>query len=161
MNIIKKAFRVITVVIVGFVIGFRINEKRNQKRIAVQKEYADKHLTLYLMMNQWVKLKQKNKAIVDYLKRQGYQKVAIYGMNYVGETLLDELDGSCVEVKYAIDKNAKNLYSKVDVLLPDDDLEQVDAILITPVTYISEIKQELSKKVTCDLVSIEDILYEM
>ena len=55
------------------------------------RELAEKHLALFLMMNQWVKVKQEGKNLSCYFEKNGYKKIAIYGMSYAGETLLEEL----------------------------------------------------------------------
>lgn len=49
----------------------------------------------------------------DYFLRNGYKKITIYGMRYVGETLLDELKNSEINVVYGIDKNADFVCSDV------------------------------------------------
>lgn len=60
-------------------------------RIKENQEKSDKHLALFLMMNQWVKIKQEGKNLASYLEQEGYKKIAIYGMHYAGETLVEEL----------------------------------------------------------------------
>ena len=113
------------------------------------------------MMNQWVRAKQENKNITEYIERNNYKSIAIYGMNYVGERLLNELRGSAITVKYAIDKKADEMYSDIDIMFPNDELGDVDAIIVTAISFIDEVKQTLSKKVTCPIISLEDILYEL
>lgn len=82
-------------------------------------------------------------------------------MNYVGETLLSEMAGSKVTVKYGIDKNAERIYQDIDVVLPDDALDDVDAVIVTAVTFFDEIEETLSQKVNCPILSLEDILCEI
>lgn len=124
-------------------------------------QYSDKHLSLYLMMNQWVNIKQEGKNLSTYFLKNGYKRIAIYGMSYAGETLLKELKGTEVKVVYAIDKNAKNIYSNVNIVSLGDSLEEVDVVVITAITFLGEIENQLSKKLTCPLLSLEDILYEV
>ncbi|MDE7204189.1 MAG: hypothetical protein K2O91_20380 [Lachnospiraceae bacterium] len=135
--------------------------KTLKKKVDYKSKMSEKHLALYLLMNQWVKVKQENKSIADYLEENGYKEIAIYGMNYVGETLLDELTNSNVKVKYAIDKNANSIYSDVDVVTPDDELTEVDAVIVTAITFFDEIEENLSEKMDCPILSMEDILYEV
>lgn len=132
-----------------------------KKRIAEVQQYSNKHLALYLLMNQWVKVKQANKDIPAYLIKQGYKKVAIYGMNYVGQTLYDELKDSEVTVAYAIDKKADEIFAPVDTLSPDDDLPDTDAVIVTAITFFDEIEELLVSKIDADIISVEDILYEV
>lgn len=131
------------------------------KQSSMNQKLANKHLALYLMMNQWVKVKQENKSIAEYLESKGYKEIAIYGMNYVGETLLNELANSDVKVKYGIDKNADTIYSFINVVTPNDQLAEVDAIIVTPITFYDEIEELLSSLTECPILSIEDILYNI
>ena len=82
-------------------------------------------------------------------------------MSYVGERLYDELKDSDIEVKYAIDKNADGIYSDVEIVTPQEELKEVDAIVVTPVFYFDEIVEALEKKTESEVLSLEDILYEL
>ncbi len=146
---------------VGAAAGAVSAGKNAGEKINSRQELADKHLALYLMMNQWVKVKQEGKNLSSYFEKNGYKKIAIYGMNYVGETLLEELKGTGVEVAYAIDKNAERIYADIDVYTPDDDLGQVDAVVVTAITFFDEIEELLSDKTDCPAISLEDVLYEV
>lgn len=161
----KKAKIIFITSVIGTVIGIGIGVgvigRGILKRSGKNAELAQKHLQLYLLMNQWVKVKQKNKSIVEYLRDSGYKKIAVYGMNYVGETLIDELKGSDIRVVYGIDKNASDIYSDIDVVTPDEELANVDAVIVTPITFFSEIEDMLSLKMDCPILSIEDILYDV
>lgn len=157
----KKGVVSVISALVGAAAGIGAVGKLGNEKLKKAQGYADKHLALYLMMNQWVKIKQENKSIADYLEKNGYKQIAVYGMNYVGETFLAELDNTNVVVKYAIDKNAERIYADVDVVLPDDQLQNVDAVIVTPITFFDEIEEMLSKKLDCPIISLEDILYEV
>lgn len=147
--------------VAGGMAGAGIAHRMESKKTDKERGYAKKHLALYLMMNQWVKVKQKNKSLIDYMEKHGYRDVAIYGMNYVGETLAEEFAGSGISVKYGIDKNTDNIYSDMTVLAPDDALPEVDAVIITAITFYDEIEEQLSKKMDCPILSLEDILFEI
>ena len=43
----------------------------------------------------------------------------------------------------------------------EDDLKPVDAIVVTAITFFDEIKEKLSEKIDCPIISLEDILYEV
>ena len=99
--------------------------------------------------------------MVEYFTKHNYKTVAIYGMKELGERLVDELRDSDIKVCYAIDKNADQIYSDVDIVTPDDNLEPVDVIVVTAIFYFDEIYDMLSEKVDYPIVSLEDLLYEI
>ena len=138
--------------IVGKVTGKSLNKVRSM---------SDKHFALFQMMNQWVKVKQEGKSLALYFEKNGYKKIAIYGMSYAGETLMDEIKDTDVIVAYAIDQNADSIYADVDVMSMDDELESVDAVVVTAITFFDEIEEKLSEKMDCPIISLEDILYEV
>ena len=113
------------------------------------------------MMNQWVKVKQEGKNLASYFEKYGYKKIAVYGMSYAGETLISELKETDITIAYGIDKNAASIYVDVDVLSMEDNLEPVDAVVVTAITFFDEIEEKLSEKMDCPIISLEDILYEV
>lgn len=131
------------------------------KATEVQRNMSEKHLALFLMMNQWVAVKQEGKNLADYFEKQGYKSIAVYGMSYAGERLLEELKGSDIQVQYGIDKNADNIYMDVNIVTMEDELKPVDAIVVTPIFFFDDIEEELSQKIDCPIISMEDVLYEV
>ncbi len=161
VKIMKKSLISILSGLIGIFIGVVGTKKMIQKKIREGWEMSEKHLSLFLMMNQWVEIKQEGKNLRSYFEENGYYEIAIYGMSYAGETLINELQGSNVKIKYGIDQNAENIYADINLVSPDDELENVDAIIITPIKFFDEIEKKLSKKVNCPILSLEDILYEV
>lgn len=133
----------------------RVEENEKIKSMSI------KHFELFQMMNQWVKVKQEGKNLVSYFEANGYHKIAVYGMSYVGETLIDELRGTGIEIVYGIDKNAELIYSDIDVVSPEDELKSVDAVVVTAITFFDEIEKLLASKMDCPIVSLEDIVYKV
>ena len=131
------------------------------KATEVQRNMSEKHLALFLMMNQWVAVKQEGKNLADYFDKQGYKSIAIYGMSYAGERLLEELKCSDIQVQYGIGKNADNIYMDVNIVTMEDELKPVDAIVVTPIFFFDDIEEELSQKIDCPIISLEDVLYEV
>ena len=124
------------------------------------KNLADKYLILFLLMNEWVKVKQMNLSISDILMKNGYRRIGIYGMSYVGQRLVDELENKAVEVKYCIDKNTTGSTYKSKKITNIDGIDKdVDCIVVTPVFYFDEIAKEIRDKVSVKVVSLEEIIY--
>lgn len=157
----KKVIMAVLSSVAGVALGAGVVRKKVSESEKKQKAYADKHLELFLLMNQWVRVKQENRSIADYLQKKGFSTIAIYGMSYAGETLFNELEDSMIKVKYGIDKMADSVYSDIDIVSPESELEEVDAIIVTAITFFESIEKMLMEKVHCPILSLEDILYEV
>lgn len=157
----KKAVISVLSALTGAAVGAGVVGKTCTKSNTKIQNMSDKHLALFLLMNQWVKVKQEGKNLSNYFEKNGYKKIAIYGMSYAGETLVEELRNSEVEVMYGIDKNADNLYAEFDVVSPENVEDNVDAVVVTPIFFMDEIEEMLSEKFSCPIISLEDILYEV
>ncbi len=145
----------------GALIGAGATGKVALEKTSKIQSMSDKHLALFQMMNQWVRVKQDGKNLSEYFKREGYQNIAIYGMSYAGETLVNELKGTDINVKYGIDKNADSIYADIDIFSLEEKLEKVDAVVVTAITFFDEIEEVLSEKVDCPVISLEDVLYDI
>lgn len=144
----------------GIAIIEHIILRSKKKEILECKEMSDKHLTLMLLMNQWLKIKQDGRKIEDYFYENEIKTIAIYGMSYAGERLYEELKNTDIEIRYAIDRNCEGIYTDVDVLSMDEEFPEVDAIVVTSVFYFKEIKDMLQEKTDCRIVSLEDVIYK-
>lgn len=157
----KKGILMALTSLTGFITGAGIVGQRMGKEIEKNHDKSDKHLALYLMMNQWVKVKQDGKNLAEYFEANGFKNIAIYGMNYVGETLFDELKNTDIKVAYGIDKNADQIYSPIDIYNDEEKLKEVDAVVVTAITYFDEIERTLAGKLNCPIISLENVLYEV
>lgn len=157
----KKPVISILSTLAGAALGAGAVRKVSLDKTKKVQSMSDKHLALFLMMNQWVKVKQEGKGLAAYFETNGYKKIAIYGMSYAGETLVDELKNTGITVAYGIDKRADSLYTDLDIVTMEDDLGDVDAIVVTAITFFDEIEEQLLEKIDCPILSLEDILYEV
>ena len=157
----KKGMASVAMALAGAGMGATVAGKAMEKRADKWQLMSDKHLALFLMMNQWVQVKQKGKNLSVFFEKNNYKKIAIYGMSYAGETLLDELKDSGICIKYGIDKRASRISEEIDMVTIEDDLQEVDAVVVTAITFFDEIAEELGHKLNCPILSLEDILYEV
>lgn len=129
----KKRIISVLSALAGAVAGAAAVGNMADKAVNKARNMSDKHLALFLMMNQWVQVKQEGKNLAEYMEKHNYRMIAIYGMSYAGERVLAELKGSNITVKYGIDRSADSLYSDIEIVSPDGELEDVDAIVVTPI----------------------------
>ena len=153
-----------TTAVLGLAAGIAAGEATigKTRKNAMRKIEEDniKFHEFYAILLQWVHMRNEGKTIGAYLKKCGYNTVAIYGMKELGEELLYELKDSEVEVKYAIDKNADDLYAETDIYRPDEELEPVDAVIVTAVHWFDDIEKDMKKKLGCPVLSLEDVVYD-
>lgn len=138
------------------VLGYKKIKQHEEDFKVIKKNEA-----ILKMFSQWLLIKQEGKSIGNYLKENGYKKIAIYGMSFAGERLLDELKQTDIEVAYGIDQNADRIFSEIEVVSQDGDLEAVDAIIVTAIYYFDDIEEKLSELVDCPILSLEDIIFEI
>ncbi len=145
----------------GMIVSYALMNKKFKKQLGAETALSNKHLSLFLLMQQWIRQKIKGRNVADYLRNKGIKTVAIYGMNYVGDALLDDLRAFDIEVKYGIDMNAAHIFSIVPVYHPDDTLPEVDAVIVTAISSFDSIEEKLLPKIDACILSLEDIVYEI
>lgn len=129
-----------------------------QNSIRKWKEQADKNRSLFLIMSQWVRIYQEGHRLEEYFLKNHYRRIAVYGMGDLGKRFVKEFAASDVQIAYAIDCNAKHILSDVKLITPDDEMESVDAIVITVTSGFREIQKQLFLKANCAIIAIEDVL---
>lgn len=138
----------------------KVNNFQIEENLLEKKQWL-KYNHMFQLMNYWLLLKQKNIHISDYLLKEGYQSIAIYGIGHMGLRLFDELKDNGIKVKYAIDQRADDISINLRVIPPDKIIEKVDAIIVTVITSFNEIENSLKEKINIPILSLEDMIYEM
>ncbi len=154
----KGVAGVLSAVAGGVAGGLAVSVKSN-KEVKKWRGFSNKHLEMIKLYDQWFATKQEGKSVADYLRSEGIKTVAIYGMSFMGQRLHEELRNTDIEVKYGIDKNWNNIYADIDIVTPEDDLEEVDAIIVTAFYFFDEIEDSLLEKTDSRILSLEDLVY--
>ena len=114
----------------------------------------------YMQAMQWLQLKLEGKKIEEYLLACNYHMIAVYGMSYMGKCLVRELENSSITVKYGIDRGMP-LHSDIKLFRPEDELEMVDAVIVTTAVDSGQIRKMLAEKGFYKVVLLTDMLDEM
>lgn len=149
----------IMMAVISFFIGRLIRKDRDEQRIAKATSEGERYFHMFLVMNRWVQNQNQNKKISKYLSNKGFSNIAIYGMGAIGKTLYAELRDTSVKVAYAIDRNAESMYAECDVFSLRDELQQVDAVIVTTLMDFEEIKKDITQKMECKIISVEEIVF--
>lgn len=147
--------------VLGMGIGGGLAYKAEHDKLKKALELDRKNDAIIRLFGLWNSLKQEGKNVADYLLENGYKHIAIYGMHHMGKCLLNELKDSGITVDYAIDKRPENAEEMIKVYLPEDELPEVDAVIVTAFYFFDEIEDQLMNKLECPIISMEDIIYEL
>lgn len=111
------------------------------------------------LLSNWLDRKELGLSIADDLLDRGIKSVAIYGMNEFGRHAAIELKESGFDVKYVMDKNPDADSCGYRLLSLDDELEEVDAVIVTIFKWATSVKQALAKKLPdAEILEIDELL---
>lgn len=156
----KKRVEVFTGIL-GFVVGAISIGRLISKSSNRWKNMSDKNLYNVQLLNQWLMAKQTGIKMEDYFKKNHYKRIVIYGMNFLGERLVDELKETDIEIIAGVDKNAKGIFAEMPLFLPEDTIPDADCMVVTPLFFFDEIKKSMLSKINYPIISLEDILYDV
>lgn len=155
---IKKCNIFGVIIMISGLLGLLHNINKRRKN---EEKKADKYNQLYQFMAQWMETKQNNQSIAAWLRENGYETVAIYGVYHIGERLYVELADEGIPVVCGIDKVARDNLEGLKIYKPYEEFPGSDVIIVTAITDFEEIKRELEKKVECPVVSIRDVINDV
>lgn len=153
-----KKILVAVAISIAFITGRITGEYKSGKKYLLLEKKHQNDSAMIDMLTMWVQQKQKGLLTETFFERNHYHSIAIYGMNYLGERLLDDLKNSQIDVKYGIDRNADKIISGIEVVRPDSKLEKVDAVVVTAIGYFDEIRETLAQRVRCPIIALNDVL---
>lgn len=147
--------------IAGFGVGTVLIGNKMNDVIVDKQASEEKFRIMYKMMERWMYIKQNGEGLDLYFKSYGYKNIAVYGMGDIGKILVNELRDSDIHVAYGIDRNPVTFDEKIEIYSPDEELQKVDAVVVTAIAYFDDIESKLSQKMDCPIISLEDIIYEV
>lgn len=115
----------------------------------------------YQLLDNWMILLEKKSNIAEYFCKRNIKEIAVYGYGSVGRHLVTQLLKSDVNVKYVIDKRVGDKENGIERYLPTDKIPEVEAIVVTPVAEYQEIEEKLQRRFSGEIISVEDIVYDM
>lgn len=163
-----KAKKIVKLVSEGFVLSmtmvgiYSYIVKLKEKENIMLKRYKK----YYGLTSLWLSQKLSGKdSVKEYLKQFAYKKVAIYGMGSIAELLSKQFEEYVEsEIKYYIDKNAKEIFYglnglKVVNIEEMNQMEKVDVIIVTTIADYEQVLPEIRKKDrNVKIISLEEII---
>lgn len=159
----KKGFVAVLGSLAGVAAGAAAVGKFSHQIVEDKDKKVDKFKSYYNMLNQWLTIRQEGGNLSEYFDKNNYAKVVIYGLGEMGSRLIDELKGTKTEIVYGVDKNIESTFGDIQGYsldnVPMD--EKVDVVVVTAVFAFDEIEEQLSNIFDCDIISLEDVVFEM
>lgn len=161
MNKLGKALCIAGVALGTACVTYYYCEKNKRKKIVQIDKESQKNYQMFRLMDDWINKKINKIEIEDYLLSNNYRNIAIYGLSYIGQTLINELEGSEVCIKYGIDRDSEVYWEEFPVIKPENVTEEVDIIIVTALSFYDEVKGTLQDKVKCPIISLEEMISKM
>ncbi|SEQ15284.1 hypothetical protein [Butyrivibrio sp. TB] len=112
----------------------------------------------FYLLKIWMKKRNQEKSIGDYLKKHRITHVAIYGNGEMGMLLCEELEHDKIRIDYIIDQSSTR--SDYTIVKCDNTMPVTDAIIVTPYLEYDQIFEKLSSFTDAEIVSLEDIIFD-
>lgn len=127
---------------------------------------ARRYVNMVRVYDYWMYLKIRDIKLEKYFNNHNYKVITIYGMNYIGNRLYDELNNTSVKVIFGVDKVGENIVYEVPILNINssefaEKIQDVDVIVVTAIAFYQQILAEIRKVCNNPVVSIEEILLEL
>lgn len=139
-------------------------KKRKKKKDEMNRKIYDKLENLDYcrdILSQMI-LRQNEEVLKKYVVRGNYKAIGLYGWGQVGQCVYAELKKCGHMPVCAIDKNCANLNSsEIIIYSPIDKLPHMDLLIVTPTYFYDEIEKEMTSKVECKIISLDDIYYNV
>lgn len=160
----KKSVIAIVSGLIGGVATAVLIKNKVKNAIKEKSNKVDKFKSYYTMLNQWLCVKQENHNLAEYFNKNNYKRIAVYGLGEMGSRLIEELKDTDIEVLYGMDKDIDGTFCDI-MAYSLDDIEQIqekpDVVVVTAIFAYDEIKDMLSQKSDIEIVSLEDVVFEV
>lgn len=131
---------------------------KSQITMSESEKLLERYRCYWIVLHQWMLLKENGISIGEYLYQKGIRKVAVYGMGMLGLHLVKELEDGPVEILCGIDRAAKELCQTFPIMIPGEPIGEADAIIVTPVYEFDEIYSTLRIKYHSKILSLMDLI---
>lgn len=109
----------------------------------------------------WINHKQSGVNLEEFFKEKGYKSIALYDMNEMSLCLCRELEGSGIEVRYGIVHCGTHVHTDLPIYSLDEEFPEADVIVVMNPYHFESIRKDIRGKGKFDIVSIEDVVYEI
>ena len=151
-----------TATVGGFVLEAWLIKKYEAQKVKVLQNRVNVLSDHFQLLNHWLEIKNEGKSAASYFEYMNYRHIAQYGMAELANRLLDDLAGSNIIVDYGIDRDVSCTIGRIsEIYSLEDDLPETELIVVTPYSSFESIKEILKKKTSCQMISLEEIIWSV
>lgn len=119
-------------------------------------ERIQKYMQYYTLEQKIQDMVSHKENVRNYLKKNDINTLAVYGYGVYGKKLLECLEECNIRVEYVIDKNANAfIQDSRSLKTMEDELDNVDMIIVTPLFAYRQITEELNKKIKTKFIALD------
>ncbi|WP_294144436.1 glycoside hydrolase family 99-like domain-containing protein [uncultured Selenomonas sp.] len=119
---------------------------------------CDRYRGYWTTMETWIGLLETGGSIATWLRSQGIQNIAIYGLGMMGKHLLYQLQKEKFSVYYAIDQQTEQGHGELSVYALEDELPDADAVLVTVLYDYPRIRASLEGRHPWRIWALDEVL---
>lgn len=110
------------------------------------------------VLDKWLEAERNHKIhFADFFEQHNVQSVAIYGMSMFGKQLYKQLAEEGIRAKFGIDRYVGQYGNQLEIIRPEADYPEVDAIIVTAYEN-SQIIKLLQRKSSAQIFILEDLI---
>lgn len=118
----------------------------------------EKFRRMFMVYDNWMRLECEKGPLSGFLQREGYKRIAVYGVGYIGMQLWRRLNNTEVHMVSLIDLNAEYIESEFPIVKLEEFQEKVDLIVVTQVENTEDIISYVKGMVKAPVISIQKLL---
>ena len=116
----------------------------------------------YLLLRDWLELRNSNLSLCSFFEKRGWLKVILYGGGDLAQLFLEEIAGSKISCVRVYDKNADNIFLGVPVEKYSGQLiHDADVVLVSVFYDFDNIKKMINELNDIPVVSIRQVVNDV
>lgn len=122
-----------------------------------------RYKSYWQILDGWLKLTLEGRFLSNYFVRNGYKKIALYGIGMLGENLIRDMENNNLDITFGIDQDVyKGRKYDFPIYTFDDDWDYAEIIVVTVDYAFEKIKEKIQGKVSngVKIISISQMIKE-
>ena len=144
-----------------------IDEESNSSLHTLQEENSAlrsqiaRYRSFWQLLHSLLKVQEQHFCLADWLRQQGWTRIAVYGLGMVGKHLATLLQQQGLVPVFGVDQSRNAVSNTFPVLALEDTLPAADILIVTVTYDFARIQERATLKLNCPIVSLKALLDEL